>query len=457
MGVRRLVLLLAAAALAACSEQRESESVTGPQFKPTPDACDFNALNSLITGYFPTANGPQSRALSLKQAMATATARTSGAIDAGFEIMDSIGAVSRYAAGNVSPTAGAQLTMGLIPCMFDQSTITYPDGTPLADFTNALTSATGGAYYVRGGHDLGRSADVLGTTDPDDPQANISGVEPVSGSTWVQVLSSGNAVSNGQALIYGYPVPTQPGVFEWATVPSEAKFQVPSSTSPGAIVSVCDNDQNLAAMVHETNIGVLAFASTSLCSGERSLTMAPGSGSLLARVAQTIRSAFTPTPLHATALGNYGTGGTASTFKSKFSKKSVSSLVLAYVANQPPATPTANTTFAVAVTVSAVEGTDTLPVLGTCVYLTGTNNNGQPTAVNGPVEEQCNAIRPAGIPDSAPSKITESFLTTKSKADYGKTIVVTKSGGLILTATAKVIQRSGNGSAFTKLNVKPAK
>ena len=63
--------------------------------------------------------------------------------------------------------------------------------------------------------------------------------------------------------------------------------------------------------------------------------------------------------------------------------------------------------------------------------------------------------RPAGIPAGVPSMKTAPFNSTQSKADFGKTIFVTGPGGLIVTATAKPLDRSGTGSNFVKTNIKP--
>ena len=111
----------------------------------------------------------------------------------GFQIMDSIGSVSRNFTVNAS--AGATLTLALIPCMFNNaSTFTYPT-TPATDFAKALTNADGGAYYVRGGGPgsaadaAGRSAAVLGRTNPPGgTDGNLSGLAPSSGS-WTAMLS----------------------------------------------------------------------------------------------------------------------------------------------------------------------------------------------------------------------------------------------------------------------------
>jgi hypothetical protein len=449
MARHSLYAVAAALVLAACSEP-QPESTTGPQFAGgNTDPCGFS--NSLITGYFPSSR--QSPILSLKQSMANAGTGTEDARDFGFQIMDSIGSVSRNFA--VSPAAGAQLTVAVIGCMFDNATFTYPTNA-VSDFTAALTSVTGGAYFVRGG---GREGTVIGSTSGVSVGGNLSGIAP-SSDTWTTMLS-GNTVSEGRALIYGYPVTTDPLLFEWASVPSDLAF------SPEAVVSVCDNDVSATAMVHEEDIGVLAYVNSSICSTPQTMTMIdPGWGpkALATRLSRVLVSALSPTPLQATALAT-GTGGKTSTIpKSQFGKQSVSTLTVDWLdAAHTPPTPTINgtssgaglgTTFAVAVKVSA---SDT-PVFGTCVYLTGSNNNGTPTKLTTTLTtaKHPSCTNPPGGDANALSVLTTTYTATASQADFGD-VGVTKTGGIAIKATADVIDRAGLGSVFIKSNVKPCK
>src|SRR5215218_9684686 len=100
------VAAIAVLALAACSE-REPGSTTGPEFASggSTDACGFS--NSLVTNYFPSSR--QSKILTLKQSMGNAGHGTVNARTFGFEIMDSVGSVSRNF--SINPSAGAQLTV----------------------------------------------------------------------------------------------------------------------------------------------------------------------------------------------------------------------------------------------------------------------------------------------------------------------------------------------------------
>jgi hypothetical protein len=445
--VRRSLYAVAAAAilaLAACSD-REPESTTGPQFAPSADPCGFS--NSLITNYFPSSQ--QAPILSLKQSMANAGHGTTNARTFGFQIMDSIGFLSRTA--SVSSLAGAQLTVALIGCMFDNaSTFTYPTDA-ISDLTLALNNADGGAYYVRGGGTGGidadgRSTTVLGRTAPPGGVAgNLSGIKPASGS-WTTMLA-GTSAPEGRALIYGYAVTTAPLLYEWATVPSALTF------STLAVLSVCDDDLSSTAMVHEEAVGVLAYVNTNICDEAQSLTsIEPGWGprALAARLGRMLVNTLVPEPLQAAVLKT-GTGGTTATLpKSKIGKQTVSILTLAWK-DQPPAVIKGTfpgTTVPISFTVSAADN----PIFGTCAYLAGSNNNGTPTKLDGPHDPAC--TNPPNGDTDALSVLLKTHNATASLADFGQ-VGVTKTGGIVFTGTADVLNRDGFGSIFTKSNVKP--
>ena len=437
-------------ALAACSE-RQPEGTTGPQFVQGTDPCAFS--NSLVTNYFPSSR--QATALSLKQSMGNAGHGTTGARNAGFELMDSIGSVSRKF--TISGSAGAQLTVAVIGCMFDEAAnFEYPT-TALNDFTLALTSVSGGAFYVRGG---GREGTILGRANPPGGvSGNLSGIEPSSGA-WTGVLPAG--IAEGRALFYGYPASQG---YEWATVPSNLPFTNPLT------VAVCDSDNpTLTGMLNETAVGVLAYVNSGICSTitQPSAMIESGWGpkALFARIGRMFVGSMTPTPLQATAVAT-STGGKTSTIpKSIFGKKSVSTLKVDWLdaAHTPPnpingTSGTSSTSnFAVAVTVSAsVDGSPT-PVFGTCVYLSGSNNNGTPTQLTttkSPAQNPA-CTNPPGGDLSALSVLTEAYSTTATKADFG-VVGVTKTGGISIKATADVIDRDGLGFIAIKSNVKPAK
>jgi hypothetical protein len=446
-----LVAATATLGLAACSD-REPESTTGPQFAPggSTDPCGFS--NSLITNYFPSSR--QAPILSLKQSMGNAGTGTGNARTFGFQIMDSIGSVSRNFV--VTPAAGAQLTIAVIGCMFNNATFTYPTNA-LSDFTAALTNADGGAYYVRGGGPAGtdvagRSATILGRTDPPvGEDVNLSGMKPSSGS-WTTMLA-GNSAGEGRALIYGYAVTTDPILYEWATVPSALTF------SPSLVLSVCDNDLSGTAMVNEEAVGVLAYFSTTLCDETQSLTHIQrgwGPKALAARLGRVLVSALAPKPLQATVLRT-GTGGTTTTLpKSKIGKQSVSTLTLAWK-DQPPAVikgPDLGTNPVTKVPISFTVSASGNPIFGTCAYLAGSNNNGTPTKLTGPQNAAC--TNPPNGDTNALSVLLTAHTATASLADFGR-VGVTKTGGILFVGAADVLNRDGSGSISIKSNVKPVK
>ncbi len=410
------------------------------------DACGFS--NSLVTNYFPSSL--HGKILTLKQSMGNAGHGTPNARTFGFEIMDSVGSVSR--SFSVSPTAGAQLTVALIGCMFDEAaSFTYPEDNALTAFTRALTSADGGAYYVRGGGtggaDVGRSGTVLGTLHPLVGAAvNLSGIKPTSGS-WTTMLA-GNAASEGRVLIYGYSVPNSPAlVYDWAGVPSAPTF------SPAAVVSVCDDDNSGTAMVHEEDIGVLAYVETNICQETQSLTSVEfgwGAKALAFRLGRMLVSAVAPEPLQAAVLLTKGGGTTTTAPKSKFGKRTVSTLTLAWK-DQPPAVVKGtdpSTKVAISFTVSASGS----PIAGTCAYLAGSNNNGTPTMLVGPRNSAC--TNPPNGDATALSVLVQPYSATASLADFGQ-VGVTKTGGILFIGTADVLDRDGFGSISIKSNVKP--
>jgi hypothetical protein len=469
MGPRRATrMLLATVMLAtACGEQSpDRESVTGPDFKPTPPppptVCDFSGLSTLIRGYFP--GSLATPIVNIKDLMAAQGAGTEGARDYGFVIMDSVGSLSRQDAVTTDPDAGARLTIGLIYCMFnDAASFTYPT-TALADFTAALTEANGGSYYVRGGGDStdpeGRTGPVLGI-DFAQP-VNLSGVEPVAPFSWSTVLA-GNGASEGRALIYGYLVTASPLEYEWSTVPSNTLF------NPGAVVAVCDGSEATTTdMIQESGIGVLAYAPTALCSAGQSLTLIDtgwGPRALASRLARVVVDAVSPAPLQAATVTTVGklVGGTATTFKSKFKTKGVTSVTLAFAPK--PTSPIKLDDFTNPVTVRAATtaalNNPSVGVNGVCIYLTGSNNNGANTALTGTGDgEGCAAPVAGGVVSKTKSKIVNGVLTA-GYADF--TFGVNKTGGLVLTAsstdgqTTGVLGRDGQTfiNATAKLNVKP--
>lgn len=471
MGDRRLPsLLLLAALAAACGEQgQERELATGPEFKPSPPptGCDFTGLPTLIRSYFP---GPRQTAIvNIADLMAAAGQHSSGARDHGFEIMDSVGYLSRDNSVTTDPAAGATLTIGLIKCMFaDWEDFAYPS-TAQADLTLALMKVPGGAYFVRGGTTSrnGTNGDtpVIGAdwSNPGNPD-NLSGVRPPAGDTWTSILDTevNDSISEGRALIFGYLVTTTPTLtYEWVTVPSDIEFD------PGAVVSVCDgSDGSNTAMVHESSIGVLAFVEDNTCGEDASTILVRADGgprALASRLARVVVNALSPQPLQAatTALAKSGSGGTATTFKSRVKTTSVEAVDLSF-AIKPPSTLKVNVdTYTVVVRATTTVDGEKQGVNGVCIYLTGSNNNGFNTDLKGDGDAGGCALPEQG---DLVSKTKSGNFTGELLAGYAEfNVGVNKTGGLILTASSTNGKTTGvfdrEGQTFTeasvKVNVKP--
>jgi hypothetical protein len=455
MGTRSVVACLAlVSALVACNEQQEPESVAGPSLagRPTdPAACDPNSLNSLISGYFPGNTGSNAKAF--KDALIAAGPDSAG-ISAGYSVLQEIGKLSRGM--TVDGVAGSNLAKGIIKCMFSATvkanfTPTFPSDS-IYNFARALDAGAGGAFYVRGAG-TNNNGLVQGAIDGSSADANIlSGVMPLSG-TWTDVLDS-NTISFGKVLIYGYQTKADPLEYEWATIPPAAKFD------PQLVVAICDGTDTTTAMIHESSIGVLAYqsASTICTTAPVAVTLKDtgwGPRALAARLARVVVDAVRPQPLQAAMLKS-GTGGTATTFKSKFSKKGVTSVALTFT-TKPPSRIKLGATVTAEVRATTLVDAVTTGVNGVCVYLRGTNNNGQGTSLVGSHDQRCQVI----------DETVDAYTSTKSSsAGYASfSFKATKTGGLVITATATddtgsligVVGR--NGQTFTtdqvKVNVNP--
>ena len=141
MGTRSVVsLLLTTLALAACGEQ-QPESMAGPSLaggRPVdPALCDPNSLNSQISGYFPGNSG--SAAKTAKDQMLAAAAGSNARLNAGFQVLQAIGNLSRDQ--DVDTIAGSTLAQGIVKCMYDATkfTPTFPTD-PIYNFAPALSA-----------------------------------------------------------------------------------------------------------------------------------------------------------------------------------------------------------------------------------------------------------------------------------------------------------------------------
>ena len=406
-------------AVAACSDDKEQTPPTGPEMKVVTDplACDFLSVKNLINSYF--SSPVQQTAQGYEGLMETAGAQDSVAIKNGFKIMDLIGTASR-SGSPPSPTVGSSLTKALTKCMFNAKTTPYKslaDGKGLdsVHFEMALSPSNGGVYYVVGSDY--ESKNVLAGSTPATGRLSAAGPGPATFDltnttftlgTWTNLLA-GNSYEGGRALVYAYPVNPSPIVYEWATIDPLTQF------NPYALVSICDNSLDSTFMVHESNVGVLAYSDANLC-------------------------------------GLPDATGTATGFRSNFKNTPVTDVNLAWV-DAPRSMLKLNTpdTVVVRVTVSSSgEG-----VNGACVTYTGTNNNGQGTQLLPVTGMESNCDTPAT------DKLAR--LTTSGPggaAGYVTFIYsVTKTGGLIDTAALdEVVGRSDlitSNTLIAKTNVKP--
>jgi len=458
MGTRSVVsLLLTTLALAACGEQ-QPESMAGPSLaggRPVdPALCDPNSLNSQISGYFPGNSG--SAAKTAKDQMLAAAAGSNARLNAGFQVLQAIGNLSRDQ--DVDTIAGSTLAQGIVKCMYDATkfTPTFPTD-PIYNFAPALSANKGGAFYTRG-DGTGDETPVHGAVDIHGTPNILSGVTPLD-TTWAATLAGSPA---GKALIYGYrisgyPFNNDPFVYEWATIPPATQF------AGGAVVALCDDAFAGDAMVHESNIGVLAFESAApICDVDYSVAIREsgwGPRALAARLARVIVNAVEPRPLQATTLGKTGGGGTATTFKSKIKKETVRTVTLAFTPDPPAVLNIKKMPYDVRVFVSSDIDDPSNGVNGACVYLTGGTNNGTPTTLTG--NRECDNTDPKGV-----SVITKSVLIDgQLKAGYADfKLRVTSPGQLFITASSTdatgvtgVVDRDGQTfvTDVVRVNVKP--
>jgi len=443
------VALAAVFALGACSSEQQQKTVTGPEFAggppPSTTACDFSLVRSLINSYF--SSPLQQDAKSLEQQMEAGS--QSVKTQRGFDIISLIGQASRQ--GTPSAIVGSNLTKALMRCMFDVTATTnnisdFPGFPDAYDFTSALTAASGGAYYVRGGASDAPDT-IIGTLPPGTSDDNLSAVAPAPAGTWTSILS-GNSLSGGRALIYGSLVTAGPPLtYDWKTMPPNTTFG-----SPGALVAICDGNVDDNAMINESSVGFLPFVGSSICSETQSVAMLEsgwGPLALVRRAAHWSVQMLTPQSLQATVVGKTGSGGTSTGFKSKFKTNGVTTLSVTFKKGEPPSKgPKVGLPFPVTVIVTALDDQSVASgVLNTCVYLTGSNNNGTPTHVKGTKDPNCTTPLTA-----APDTVSA---VTGAGGTAAFSVTVTKSGGLSLTATADVIGRDGAGVGKVKTNVAP--
>jgi hypothetical protein len=455
---RRLVPGLALAAgvvTAACTERPQEQSLQGPSSTAAviPAACDPNAFNSLINNYFSATKAQEVRRYkdAMIAALSADPAQSETAKDQGFNILREIGLAAR-AATQPSASTGSQRAAEVRECIYpslsNTDVIKSPPGPTF--FVNALTR-DGGGFDVRGGqNDPTGPVQAFGGS----PLVVISGVAPQTTSTWDESLT-------GRVLFYGEPGSTSG--YHWDVVPRAAEF------SPELVFTTCVDDQpdpevpgDPTLMLTESGVGVLGFLPADhVGCGISFAPISAGRFNLLHHLASLGRTLFIPEPAAAAAVMPGVVGGSAKGAKSHFDVGQVSTLSVNFVAGKTPPTPDIfgtypATTFPVAATISATVNSLPQPVFGTCVYLTGRNNNGAPTQLRSTTvgqHEDCTS--PPGGDRKALSVLAAPNTSTTSIADFGQ-VGVTKTGRITITVTADVLDRAGFGAISVTSNVKPA-
>ena len=261
--------------------------------------------------------------------------------DQGYNLLSLVGRVSRAGTSN-GATAGATLVQQAIQCMFNVQAGLSGDfaGWPTAaqfDFASALTPASGGAFYVRGG-----AGDATDFVDRQRRLADAGGRDrrstatspaspPANGGTWPTLLGT-------RALIYGQPVADG---FDWKLIPRTIVF------NPFALVALCAAARPARSSAPRRWWRSSPSASsrtrmpTRVCElggGRRQVPFAAA-----ARRLALAERCFAPTPLQAAAVAARSIGGSASGAKGdQFTARTCRPCMLKFTQN-PPANVKVNT------------------------------------------------------------------------------------------------------------------
>ena len=461
------VAALAVAVLAAaCDGTPPSAPQTdGASFKQAPPAptapnpCVFSgnpSLSNASNAYFSVSADRKAASdlIGLMQTAFGSNRNYAGARDPGYSLLALAGRVARLGTGS-SAAAGGALVQQAIQCMFDVNAESQGNfaGWPTDkqfNFAAALTPASGGAFFVRGGANdatgpaIGNDASLGAGAD-----GNVAGLAPGDAVTWPSLLN------NTRTLVYGQPVPSG---FDWKLIPRDVGFR------PFALVALCAAARpglpfTTAEMVAQQSVGVIAYkAADALCATDpATLALGTGGGSfaLIRRLAQYADRLFALAPLQAAVLGKT-IGGSASGAKSdEFTAQNLPTVKLT-ITQGPPANLKVNTgRFGLTINVS----TPPAPAGGVSVSLSATTNNGTPTALlQGGSTGGCNAG--SGATPVAP-KITLGTVGPNGESQQTNVswtnLCVTKTGALTIVATSGAVDRSGGLGTVSssKFNVKP--
>jgi hypothetical protein len=460
-----LALAAAAAFVAACGDDSTPSSPVdtgGPSFAVTPAfPCTFNgnpSLSKAIGDYF-TVSSEKSTANGYASQMQTAynTAPAPNFVKArgpGFDLLKFVGDVARAGHGS-SRDNGAAVIRQAIQCMYNVSAATGSgqlfEGWPTNaqfDFASALDFASGGAYSVRGDATKDAlTAPVVARIAGFVPEVdgNASVMAPTDTSDWSKTLKQ-------RVLIYGNVVPLTgaPTGYDWKLIPRDATFD------PNGVVALCNGlglDFLSSGMIHQEGVGMLAFLdATALCGTNP--VVAVQSPSLFGRLTQFAARALTPAPAFAatTLVGKTGGGGIGGVKSDVFNIDQVTNVTLEWF-QAPPAVMRLGQSYTVIAGASSFIDNAKTFVNGTCLVITGANNNGTPTQLNG--SKEC------GSPNDVQVSAKTTFRTPpKQNPGFATfTITPTKTGGLSLTLSAVSLVNlgtvNGNNTLVAKVNVKP--
>jgi len=354
------MLVVAGVAAVGCGE-RQAASPAGPvaelmALTPLP-ACDFNAINPLLSHYFSSTDAKTAR--DLITAIGAAGAGTATARDRGFDVMALIAANAQAGTG-ANAQAASDLINELTKCMFTDPAefpATFPE-----DYTVAVTTGLAGGLGVRGG-----ASDPA--FDPVVSRDLFSGVAPQFGVAWPAMLSGNPAPS--RLLVYGRPSAIAQH-FDWKVLPRNATF------SPHAIVGVCvDVNAATTSMLNEEHIGILTFADAYFLNPVTCSTFSFRKASWGDRLA----FLFLPKSLSASTVVNPGgIGGSTGGIGSDFGLQNVPAVTLT-ITVQPPATVTVGQQFSVQV--RATDPATGTTVGGVRITIVAQNNNGVPKQLLG--------------------------------------------------------------------------
>ncbi|HEV8149347.1 MAG TPA: hypothetical protein VGP61_04105 [Gemmatimonadales bacterium] len=357
-------LLLAALALAACSEGASpgKDLATGPLSLSigTIGPCDFKAAQNLARAYFATAQ--RKTASDLIRAMEQAGAGTATANTNGFAVFQLIASTRDNHLEAGTALNGADLTIALINCMDVKVTETR-------SLRQILTGALDyGAYAYR-----------QDSEGPVMAENGVTGVYPVGGNfaAWI----------GGRALLYSASVPAVftetvvVGAFRWGMV-YDATTAGPNPANDDAVtVAICpslagvsDASAHRIGRNHATGETVLQLDLSGLpwfpCPSTTALQ--PSSG-VLSRVL----AFFAPKRLYARVRTPGGTGGLADGF-SDFAVVDAATVNLSYLTQ--PVDGFVKAPITVAVKAVAAHGT---PLENVAITLSVFGNQGQPVQLTG--------------------------------------------------------------------------